>query len=212
MYNNKRQKDTQIIVTEIFIEHPDWNAKQVYDRYCFLIGDINKAVTLNAVQKHVQKLKDKNKEITKFGLDNSWHMGLLDQYHFSPEAIRKIFELMIDGRDITIRRAVWISRFCTLSVSLDLLFFMAYRYAAGEYLSQLSGEPTFDTTTIDREFIGVILSKPEKAKSYVAFHKRDPEKLKSIRNELKQRKVKNERSHSTTKQKKGHLFNQNQPR
>ena len=105
---------------------------------------------------------------------------------------------MIDGRDITVRRAIWISRFCMLPVSLDLLSFMSNRYAAGEFLSQLSGEPVFDTTAMDKEFIDKILSKPGKAKPYVAFYKRDPEIINNIRNELKQRKVKNEGSHSTT--------------
>lgn len=190
MNNHKRSKDTRTIVREIWLEHSEWNAREIYDRYLILIGDPNKAVTLNAVQKHVQFLNVNADRISKTGLDDPWHMGLLEKYQFPPEAVEKIFALMIEGRKITIRRAIWISRFCTLPISLDLLFFMAYRYAAGEFMSQLSGGAVFDTTTIDREFIDAILSKPEKAKSYVAWHKREPGKLKSILDELKQRKVK----------------------
>lgn len=57
MNQHKRLKGTKALVKDIFIEHPDWNAKQIYDRYLILIADPQKAVTLNAVQKHIEEFK-----------------------------------------------------------------------------------------------------------------------------------------------------------
>ena len=55
MNNRQRLKGTGVLISEIFSAHPEWNATKVYQRYLILIGDTTKAVTLNAVQKHLEK-------------------------------------------------------------------------------------------------------------------------------------------------------------
>jgi len=91
MKNNKRQKDTRSLVKDIFIAHPEWNARQIYDRYLILIGDTNKAVTLNAVQKHVEVLRGNYNKMLESGLDETWYLHhTLDM---SAEAIAHVLEV-----------------------------------------------------------------------------------------------------------------------
>jgi len=56
MYRNKRVKDTKTIVKDIFIEHREWNAAQIYERYKAIVNPEN-WVSLNAIQKHVEELR-----------------------------------------------------------------------------------------------------------------------------------------------------------
>ncbi len=91
MNNLKRLKGTATLVREIFSEHPDWNARQIYDRYLILIGDTNNAVTLNAVQKQVQVLKKRNQTRRDTGIDLPWSLDKTPD--FPAEAIAAIFKV-----------------------------------------------------------------------------------------------------------------------
>ncbi len=175
MYNNKRQKDTRTLVREIFIEHPDWNARQIYDRYLVLIGDTNKAVTLNAVQKHVQELKEFSSTDEYKKLESPWHMGTLDGCHLPPEAIPLI--LLVQNyaelsphpvlktpppqEPVTIRQARWIARFSYFYRDLkpkdakknlaaaQWLYHWSKIYSTQEIICELSGIP-LDTSVLDK--------------------------------------------------------------
>jgi len=132
---DNKPKTTRKIVLDIFIEHRDWNAKQIYDEYLNRTKGTNIfQVTLNAVQKHVEALKDEYKNIGH--LDAPWHLGLLKYpiYNMTPEAVRVIVDIerkLEKDRDkenhtfrhrnefesvmptipqLTIRQALWISR------------------------------------------------------------------------------------------------------
>lgn len=176
MNSNKRLKDTKTIVREIFEAHSDWNAKQIYDRYLILIGDTNKAVTLNAVQKHVEEFKDIANRPEYQDLERLWQLGTIvdyPQYHIPPEAIEFILSVqwlirthkdpILKGftyEPLTIREALWVSRLFSfisekemndkkrrISV-LDWLYNWAKTYATQERLCKLAHIPT-DTTDLD---------------------------------------------------------------
>ncbi|MBI4303501.1 MAG: hypothetical protein HY665_04090 [Chloroflexi bacterium] len=112
--SQKRQKDTRTLVKEIFQAHPDWNARQVYDRYLLVIGDPKKAVTLNAVQKHVEVIRAIIQDESFQKLDRLWHSGLMDEHHeVIPQAIPYILGVQRHvGKRITVRQAIWIARLC----------------------------------------------------------------------------------------------------
>ncbi|HEX76205.1 MAG TPA: hypothetical protein G4O12_06440 [Dehalococcoidia bacterium] len=176
MITNKRRKDTRTLIKEIFIEHPDWNARQIYDRYLILIGDANNAVTLNAVQKHIEYLKDINKQWQEKGLDNLWHLGLMEKYPaIIPEAVLHILAVQAWAKRtqheaVTVGQAIWISRLYTCISNTELtgkrkerdaalrwLWHWSRAYAIEEKLSFIAKIPP-DTTNLDTalsDFAGI---------------------------------------------------------
>ena len=178
MNNKKRLKDTGSIVRDIFSVHPDWNARQIYDRYLMVIGDVNKAVTLNSIQKHVQAIKeryDKDKDLP-------WSLDKTPSLH--AEAIGAIFKVrnvipkwmilppflsdsdsryyVIDKgqrlttipRHFTVREALWVARlYAVESLRKPIVLSKAVIvYSLLERLAELSGTP-MDTSGVD-EIIG----------------------------------------------------------
>lgn len=168
MNQNKRPKDTKTLVRDIFAEHPDWNARQIYDRYLILIGDPNKAVTLNAIQKHVEDLKEIAHTKEFQDLESPWHIGLMEQYKIPPDAIPNILIVQnyLDKHPeyaLTVRQVIWISRLSSLASlaggyarkdtfkMADKLWRWARTYAEYEIIWQLSGKTLpADTTELDR--------------------------------------------------------------
>jgi hypothetical protein len=116
MNKNKRLKNTGTLVSEIFAAHPEWNASQVYQRYLVLIGDTSQAVTLNAIQKHLEKLRIASKKIDK-RLDAWWHLDDMKNDWMDAQSVSQIFRVWRwienDGNapytKITNRQAKWIS-------------------------------------------------------------------------------------------------------
>ena len=119
MNNRQRLKGTGVLISEIFSAHPEWNATKVYQRYLILIGDTTKAVTLNAVQKHLEKLRITNKNIDDKGLDVQWHINDPNNDWMDAQSIKQILRILRwkaqRGPDefnpeLTRRQAKWISR------------------------------------------------------------------------------------------------------
>lgn len=81
MVKQKRAKGTREFIIEILAKHPEWNARQVYNRYLILIGDPQNAITLNAVQKCIQSLKPILTQVRKTGLDKPWSLAVLNRLH-----------------------------------------------------------------------------------------------------------------------------------
>jgi hypothetical protein len=151
MDKENQSKSTRELVETIFCEHPDWNGREIYEHYLTLIGDTQKAVTLNAVQKQVEKLRPKYKEITSAGLDASWHLGTLDSFPLPAESIPyilKIQKIQPDNR-LTLRQALWISRLCNMIKDVELLGKLAFQYAERQRLCQITGVE-LNTTEMDK--------------------------------------------------------------
>jgi len=130
---DNKSKSTREIVLDIFLQHRDWNAAQVYKEYKAQRGQ-DYVVSLNAIQKHIEAFREEYKYIGH--LDAPWHLGLLTdpQFNMTPEAVRVIVDIerkLEKDRDkekhiirrpnelesvmptipqLTIRQALWISR------------------------------------------------------------------------------------------------------
>jgi hypothetical protein len=132
MKNNKTFK----LVERILVDHPEWNAKDIYDEYLTNIKDKREARTLNSIQKYVQKIKPSLQEVKNLGQEEQWHLGIKMETPLSADAIRYIMDVkywlahkagkaeiaMIDNKKsevisylgwhfptISIRQAKWIS-------------------------------------------------------------------------------------------------------
>lgn len=149
MYRNKRMRGTKEIVTDIFSEHPEWNARQVYDRYLLLV-DSKKAVTLNAVQKQLERIKPTASALLKEGLKQPWHMGTLIKHPLPPDVIPLILKSQKQEPDIviTIQMALWMGRFYTTIKDLRYLVRVAYFYSIYEWKMKFT-ESELDTSWLD---------------------------------------------------------------
>lgn len=163
---NGLEKNWRDEAAKIYSAHPDWNSGQIHRELIDRLDGV-RAPGLNSVQKWRQSKKPNMDLIEDSGLEEYWHMGLLGKYNFPPEAVSKIFQLMKHGGHPTIRQAIWLSRFSQLPVSPDCLYYIAYHYAANEFLFQLvNGESSvFDATEIDKEIIDMVLPELEKGMS-----------------------------------------------
>ena len=182
MDNHKRLKDTGTLVRDIFVAHPDWNARQIYDRYLVLVGDPKNAVTLNAVQKHVQEFKKRYQKIKDDGLDLPWSLNKTPD--LPAEAIAAIFKVknempkwfvlppsmsepnpehyvIYEGnkltaipRYLTVSEALWVARLYAVKSlrKSSVLMIAVVVYSLLERLSWLSDTP-LDTSEVD-EIIG----------------------------------------------------------
>ena len=173
MYKNKRLKGTKELVRDILNIHPDWNAKQVYDRYLIVVGHPNKAVTLNAIQKHCKSLRGPNQTVESKGYDKPWQLGSLNDCPLPPESIPYIMavnnwagkqkERFTEAAypPVTIRQAKWISYLQPIYVMLkpkrfSWLWGWSKAYAVKERLHEMENEEAgegkkapFDTTELD---------------------------------------------------------------
>lgn len=176
MTKQKRLKGTREFVRDIFLSHPDWNARQIYDRYLILIGDTSMAVTLNAVQKHVEILRGPIKQLGDTGLDSPWSIGSCEKHDIPTDIISTLIEYEQAGQPkFTNRQAKWfaklkpvvfemsaakrpledvLSGLALITVPhndsrLALLTIITYQYAGHEQRSELRGEQYLDTSHLD---------------------------------------------------------------
>jgi hypothetical protein len=113
MNTRKRQKDTKEWVEEIFTAHPDWNARQIHDRYSQMVGPRD-AVGLSSVQKYLEEIKPKYTDQEKEA-DAPWQLGYSKPAEISIESIPWLMELQVCrksyySKPITFREAKWFSR------------------------------------------------------------------------------------------------------
>jgi len=132
MYKNKRLKSTKTLVIEIFQAHPDWNGKQVYDRYLEMIEDPKQFRTLNAIQKQLEKIKPIMEQIAD--LDKKWHLGTLKEHNIPAEAVPYILMVQDYAENypdpvsnkpqdpVTIRQVTWISRLYSIVAASGFKF------------------------------------------------------------------------------------------
>jgi hypothetical protein len=179
--NKPKVKGTKELVEDIFKEHPEWNATQVYDRYKILLGDAtNNARGLSVIQKHLAKLKPRYQELREENLDIPYTLSALKKlnvpalavwYIISVESWAKTKQKNIkadefphpDYMPITLRQALWIAFFCGL-VSPDHKEFKKHKehawiwlwskiYSIAEIESKLLGKESFDSSKIDNAML-----------------------------------------------------------
>lgn len=162
-----RRKKWQDYAKDIFIEHPDWNAGQIYRELEARLGKENIPASITSVQKVLPGWKVKHAQESQKGLDGEWHLGTLDKHPLSPAGIARIIDYKLKAKKnntdwVSIRIARWMDRLSSIYVSIegqqiplsaDNLSFLATLYAAQEYGQEVFGEdyafsPEFDNDTI----------------------------------------------------------------
>lgn len=170
----KRPKNTKEIVRKIFSDHPNWNAREIYDQYVIEVGGSQKAVTLNAVQKQIEKIKPHYEEMQKRGLDKPWSIGVCEKHQIScnmaPILIREQLlrvNTNLGPGHLTIREAKWLTtlypvmmpvvqRLFSRDENPDILHAIVSlatrQYAFRELSSEIAGEEYPNTTDLDSCF------------------------------------------------------------
>lgn len=123
-----RRRSTREVVKDIILEHPDWNAAQIYEQY--KVDAPGQERTLNAIQKHVQKLRP------KLPTTVYWHLGRQGtSLSIPPEALPRIIaiqrELKALGNETTNMPqivAYWIGQLYGVIDEPLVLLGVAYAY------------------------------------------------------------------------------------
>jgi len=145
----KVSKDYQLIIAEIYMEHPKWQAKDIQREANRKLH--GKGPGLSYIQKF---MAEKRKE---GGLDTStdtpWSLGLSATYQIPPEANQDLMKIWkwctMVGMTFTIREAQWVARLRNL-VPFPRLYSHAILYARRERACQFLGwESKIFTTDLD---------------------------------------------------------------
>jgi hypothetical protein len=124
---------------------------------------------IRSYENHVKQLRDRFKQVNP--LDKEWHLGTLEQYPLSPEALAKIIEYKLKAERIkpgftgwiTIRIALWMDRLRALPLSIDYLYFFAFKYAIREQLYEMLGDDYQFTPEYDNNgLIRILKEYPDK--------------------------------------------------
>jgi hypothetical protein len=178
--NKPKVKGTRELVEDIFKEHPDWNASQVWDRYKLSLGNPNNARGLSAIQKHLEKIKPRYINLQAEGLDIPWTMANIKDKGVPAEVIPYItnvqawaktqidhikpddcFSLAREYLPITLRQAIWISRLYILAgdwrhlkeQNIRWLWAWSRAYSLSEMQSKLLGNDKHDSSFLDTNLI-----------------------------------------------------------
>jgi hypothetical protein len=119
--------------------HPDWPDAKIREQAAF--------PGVNRVQRYLKEISPLLNQ--KSPLQEKWHLGTLNDYPITPEAVKKIFELKARGKDyISIRIARWISRLSVLPLPVDVLYLTAMEYSTAEEIAEIS-RTELNTATMD---------------------------------------------------------------
>ena len=120
--------------------HPDWPDSKIKEKTAF--------PGVNRVQRYLKEISPQLDQ--KSPLQEKWHLGTMNEYPITPEAVKKIFELKARGKDyISIRIARWISRLSVLNLPLDMLYLFAMEYSTAEEIAEIS-RTELNTANLDK--------------------------------------------------------------
>jgi hypothetical protein len=119
--------------------HPDWPDSKIREQAAF--------PGVNRIQRYLKEISPLLNQ--KSPLQEKWHLGTMNDYPVTPEAVKKIFELKARGKDyISIRIARWISRLSALPLPVDILYLSAMEYSTAEEIAEISRTP-LNTANMD---------------------------------------------------------------
>lgn len=153
-------RSTAEIVEDIFIAHPDWNATKVFAQYQLIQDKEHQVMHPSSIQKHLETVKGKYKQLIEKGLDAPWSMGSYAQNDFELRykltsqdnlAILRVRKMQLDREDISksmsIRQALWIARLRAIVDYFNLdktpekkdywLWMYSFQYAIQEKVAKL---------------------------------------------------------------------------
>jgi hypothetical protein len=119
--------------------HPDWPDTKIREQSVF--------PGVNRIQRYLKEISPLDNQ--QSALDEKWHLGSMQDYPISPEAVKNIFMLKARGKDyISIRIARWISRLSALPLPIDALYLAAMEYSTAEEIAEIS-RTKLNTSNID---------------------------------------------------------------
>lgn len=156
--------DVKRVIAKIYLEHPDWRAKEIRDGVLARLHEQNPRSKLgwpglSAVQKELTKQRKTNKARPheSNSLDEPWSLTTIKEYPIPPEALPLVLAVahhkaFSPKQKLTIREAKWIGRLYALTTEGDrndniiainaTLERWAEEYALEERLTELSGTQT----------------------------------------------------------------------
>jgi len=161
------------LITRIYLQDKTQRAKEVLDKVHAELGR-NDWPKLSVIQREIKRTND-NDTAEFREKDELWHLGLMDKYNVSPEALPYIgmlqnwAETHLDSfgqshKPLTIRQALWVARlYATIDTSwlknkkkmlqaASFLWRWSEAYAQREIVCKLMGKPFVDTSELDRAF------------------------------------------------------------
>jgi len=119
--------------------HPDWPDTKIREQSVF--------PGVNRIQRYLKEISPLDNQ--QSALDEKWHLGSMQDYPITPEAVKNIFLLKARGKDyISIRIARWISRLSALPLPIDVLYLAAMEYSTAEEIAEIS-RTKLNTSNID---------------------------------------------------------------
>lgn len=147
------------VLTQLYLEHRDWNAAQFQRQLVVMLSE-DKAPGLSAVQKRLPEIRERyTSKVTDGGLDAPWQFGLAGKYPVSSDSILHILAVQKYTEankhpPVSVAQAIWIGRLSSLVDSKDLqkragwLWFWSRAYALEEIAAAAAGDD-LDTSELD---------------------------------------------------------------
>jgi hypothetical protein len=197
----KKLQNTRQLIKNILIAHPSWNATEIYNLYVSQVGDPDKAVRLNAVQKQIQKLKGKLADIEHAGLGRPWNFGLLrdpdfisnnPDFHIDSASVSTIvsLEMLAEQKKwlFTARQVYWVNLLHQIMPpskdkvkQLEIVYGITKLYADFELICLLDGK-AFNSIVLDVSLLARQELPPELKDSKIAPDMENPEIIECLKN------------------------------
>ncbi len=138
--------DVRSIISEVYLNHKDWVAKEVMAEVHTRLRKNNSNVKPNwpgisAIQIELRKIRRKYEQIRELGQEQPWSLVTLDKYPIPPEALPSVIQSWVYAREsknrpFTVRDAKWVARIYAVYRDIEKLV----KYALDRARSELIGE------------------------------------------------------------------------
>lgn len=157
------------LITEIYLDHKDWRAKQVQKELHSKLKAINPNTpdnwpALSTIQAILKDAIYKDKLVIERGVDKPWGLSTLEKYPIAAEALPSVLKVWIFHQDefvnslsdedrnvyfFTIREAKWAAQLYKILEDIPSLTAFAFTYARIERVLEVSGITTLGTAVFD---------------------------------------------------------------
>ena len=163
------------LIARIHSEHRDWGPRAVtkelhkrmkFSKYNYFPPDSPREGAVGNRLREFRK-RDIERPLESKRLDSSWSLASLVQYPIPPEALPTVMSFykkrLAEDDVLTIRDALWTARLYKLVDPSDSVTLMNWvvAYSIGEWVSEITGEESFDSQELDLQMAKDIHSTPE---------------------------------------------------
>jgi len=161
----KMTPEDEAFIADVYNQHPRWKAPEIRN---WVIAELHKHnpnlcrkypdwPSLSTVQKTLAGIrKEANKPNPQ---DKPWCIGMLTDCPIPPEAmptVLRVWKFRVAREEgFTVREAKWVAYLSALITDVEELSSEADRYARFEFIYELAGYSTFDSTHLDKHIMGI---------------------------------------------------------